>query len=57
MNLWKRDKSRKSYVKFCLNSIERGTPTPIAANELFDAARVLIEIAEHLRKQQQILNR
>ncbi|PIE47832.1 MAG: dehydrogenase [Gammaproteobacteria bacterium] len=51
-NLWKQDKGQNDCVAAFLQSIETGTPAPIPADELFEVARVTIEIAEQLRKQQ-----
>lgn len=51
MNLWKQDKGQAACVDAYLTSIESGEPSPISADELFEVARVTIEIAEQLRKQ------
>lgn len=51
MNLWKQDKGQTACVDAYLTSIESGEPSPISADELFEVARVTIEIAEQLRKQ------
>ncbi|WP_413505471.1 bi-domain-containing oxidoreductase [Photobacterium phosphoreum] len=52
MNLWKQDKGQTACAAAFLSSIESGKESPIPARELFEVARVTIEIAEQLRKQQ-----
>lgn len=52
MNLWKQDKGQIGCAAAFLNSIETGKESPIPARELFEVAKVTIEIAEQLRKQQ-----
>ncbi|MBO2632301.1 bi-domain-containing oxidoreductase [Shewanella algae] len=52
MNLWKQDKGQTDCAAAFLNAIESGKESPIPAQELFEVARVTIEIAEQLRKQQ-----
>ncbi|MBO2657670.1 bi-domain-containing oxidoreductase [Shewanella algae] len=52
MNLWKQDKGQTDCAAAFLNAIESGKESPIPARELFEVARVTIEIAEQLRKQQ-----
>lgn len=52
MNLWKQDKGQTGCAAAFLNAIETGKESPIPARELFEVARVTIEIAEQLRKQQ-----
>ncbi|MBJ6921103.1 bi-domain-containing oxidoreductase [Vibrio cholerae] len=52
MNLWKQDKGQTDCAAAFLSSIESGKESPIPARELFEVARVTIEIAEQLRKQQ-----
>ncbi|MBA6342118.1 bi-domain-containing oxidoreductase [Colwellia sp. MB02u-10] len=51
MNLWKQDKGQTLCSKLFLDSIKNGTPAPISAEEIFEVAKVSIEIAEQLRKQ------
>ena len=51
MNLWKQDKGQTGCAAAFLNSISKGTEAPIPAAELFEVARVTIEIAEKLRQQ------
>ncbi|EGA69203.1 putative zinc-binding dehydrogenase [Vibrio sinaloensis DSM 21326] len=51
MNLWKQDKGQTNCAAAFLSSIESGKESPIPARELFEVARVTIEIAEQLRKQ------
>ncbi|MBE1286468.1 MAG: zinc-binding dehydrogenase [Alteromonadaceae bacterium] len=52
MNLWKQDKGQTYCAAAFLSAIESGKESPIPAKELFEVARVTIEIAEQLRKQQ-----
>ena len=51
MNLWKQDKGQAGCAAAFLNSITKGTEAPIPVVELFEVARVTIEIAEKLRQQ------
>jgi len=52
MHLWKQDKGQTNCAKAFLASIQEGTEAPISVDELFEVAKVTIEIAEKLRKQQ-----
>jgi predicted dehydrogenase len=51
LNLWKQDKGQNLCSKLFLDSIKNGTEAPISADEIFEIARISIEIAEQLRKQ------
>ena len=51
MNLWKQDKGQTECSAAFLESIEKGTEAPITARELFEVAKITIEIAEQLRNQ------
>lgn len=51
MNLWKQDKGQQACAKAFLASIEKGEAAPIPADELFEVAKVTIDVAELLRKQ------
>jgi predicted dehydrogenase/threonine dehydrogenase-like Zn-dependent dehydrogenase len=51
MNLWKQDKGQNLCSKLFLDSIKNGTPAPISAEEIFEVAKISIEIAEQLRAQ------
>lgn len=51
MNLWQQDKGQKACAAEFLNSIEAGIAAPIAAEELFEVAKVTIDVAEQLRNQ------
>ncbi|CAH6981402.1 Oxidoreductase, NAD-binding Rossmann fold family protein [Vibrio chagasii] len=51
MNLWKQDKGQTDCAAAFLSTIESGKESPIPARELFEVARITIEIAEQLRKQ------
>ncbi|BBN80429.1 oxidoreductase [Pseudoalteromonas sp. A25] len=51
MNLWKQDKGQNLCSKLFLDSIRDGNPAPIAIDEIFEVAKVSIDIAEQLRSQ------
>ena len=48
MNLWNQDKGQLNCVKEFLDSINNQTKNPIPENEIFEVARVSIEISEIL---------
>ena len=50
MNLWKQDKGQKACAAAFLEGIKTGQPA-IPPNEIFEVARVSLEIAEQLRSQ------
>lgn len=51
MNLWRQDKGQKNCVKAFVQSIENGKESPISAHELFEVAKVSIDVAKQLRVQ------
>jgi predicted dehydrogenase/threonine dehydrogenase-like Zn-dependent dehydrogenase len=51
MNLWKQDKGQNGCAAAFLGSIEHGKPSPIPVEEIFEVARVSLEVVELLRKQ------
>lgn len=51
MNLWKQDKGQTACAAAFLQAIKAGEATPIPATEIFEVARVSIEVAEQLRSQ------
>lgn len=51
MNLWRQDKGQKACVSAFLHAIEHGIDAPIAIEEIFEVARVSVQVAEMLRKQ------
>ena len=51
MNLWKQDKGQGACAAAFLAAIENGEACPIAPEEIFEVARVTIEVAEQLRAQ------
>lgn len=51
MNLWRQDKGQDGCAAAYLNAIEKGTEAPIAPSEIFEVAKVTLEIAEQLRNQ------
>lgn len=50
-NLIRQDKGQNACAKSFINAVEGRAEAPIAAEELFEVARVSIEVAELLRKQ------
>ncbi len=51
MNLWRQDKGQANCVASFLGAISRGEPAPIPIDEIFEVARVTIEVAQLLRSQ------
>jgi len=51
MNLWQQDKGQKACAKAFLDAISQGEPAPISVEEIFEVAKVSIEVAEQLRAQ------
>tara|TARA_B100000446_G_scaffold137525_1_gene129912 strand:- start:11397 stop:13541 length:2145 start_codon:yes stop_codon:yes gene_type:complete len=51
MNLWRQDKGQLACAEAFLNSIKNGGESPIPIDEIFEVARVSIEVAEILREQ------
>ncbi|HTF96223.1 MAG TPA: bi-domain-containing oxidoreductase [Cellvibrio sp.] len=51
MNLWRQDKGQKACAEAFIKSIELAGESPILAAELFEVARVSIDLAEQLRAQ------
>ncbi len=49
MNLWRQDKGQKDCVDEFLQSVRRGKASPIPRDEVFEVARVSVDIAESLR--------
>ncbi len=50
MNLWSQDKGQKNCVDAFMESVREGRKNPIPHNEIFEVARVSVDIAEMLRK-------
>lgn len=50
MNLWKQDKGQNACAAAFLHALEKGVPA-IAPDEIFEVARVTIEVADLLRRQ------
>jgi predicted dehydrogenase/threonine dehydrogenase-like Zn-dependent dehydrogenase len=50
MNLWKQDKGQNACAAAFLQAIEKGAPA-IPISEIFEVARVTIEVSDHLRQQ------
>ncbi|KZN29564.1 dehydrogenase [Pseudoalteromonas luteoviolacea S2607] len=51
MNLWKQDKGQNLCSQLFLDSIREGKSAPIDIKEIFEVAKVSIDIAEQLRQQ------
>ncbi|MED5512031.1 MAG: bi-domain-containing oxidoreductase, partial [Pseudomonadota bacterium] len=51
LNLWKQDKGQTACSAAFIESIKQGKPAPISADELFEVAKVTIDIANQLRMQ------
>ncbi|MEZ6854230.1 bi-domain-containing oxidoreductase [Halodesulfovibrio aestuarii] len=52
MNLWQQDKGQHACVTAFLDSIKMGKPAPIPVAEIFEIARVSINVAHALRQQE-----
>lgn len=51
MNLWQQDKGQKTCAKAFLDSVMKGEPSPIPAEEIFEVADITIQISNQLRNQ------
>lgn len=51
MNLWRQDKGQDACAAAFIDSIRQGQPTPIPADEIFEVARVTLQVADILRAQ------
>lgn len=51
MNLWRQDKGQEACAVTFVDSIRRGYEAPIPADEIFEVARVTIQVADMLRAQ------
>jgi predicted dehydrogenase/threonine dehydrogenase-like Zn-dependent dehydrogenase len=49
MNLWSQDKGQVSCSKAFMDAVKKGGQSPIPQDEIFEVARVSVEIAEQLR--------
>ena len=50
-NLWRQDKGQTNCAAAFVKAVKEGGAAPIAADELFEVAKVTIEVAEILRAQ------
>tara|TARA_B110000977_G_scaffold199992_1_gene289041 strand:- start:2942 stop:5053 length:2112 start_codon:yes stop_codon:yes gene_type:complete len=50
MNLWSQDKGQENCVDAFMESVRQGEKNPIPQDEIFEVARVSVDIAEMLRK-------
>jgi len=50
MNLWAQDKGQQNCVDAFMESVRQGKKNPIPQDEIFEVARVSVDIAEMLRK-------
>lgn len=51
MNLWRQDKGQDACAAAFVESIRQGKESPIPADEIFEVARITIQVAEILRAQ------
>ncbi|NOR68916.1 MAG: zinc-binding dehydrogenase [Methylomarinum sp.] len=51
MNLWQQNKGQKECAKAFLDAIAQGQAAPISAEDIFEVAKVTIDIVEQLRTQ------
>lgn len=51
MNLMQQDKGQKACAKAFLDAISNGEPSPISSDEIFEVAKVTIDVAMQLRSQ------
>lgn len=51
MNLWRQNKGQEACAAAFLASVEQGGTAPISADEIFEVARVTIQVARLLREQ------
>lgn len=52
MNLWRQDKGQNACCSAFLKAIEKGLESPISPDEIFEVARVSVQVADILRAQQ-----
>ena len=50
MNLWSQDKGQAACSKAFIDAVRQGGESPIPQDEIFEVARVSVDIAEQLRK-------
>jgi len=50
-NLWRQDKGQNACTSAFVKAVEKGEASPISAEELFEVAKVTIDVAEILRHQ------
>jgi hypothetical protein len=51
MRLWRQDKGQNACSAAFINAIEKGSPNPIPIQEIFEVARVTLEVSKQLREQ------
>lgn len=51
MNLWRQDKGQNACVAAFIDSIKQGKESPIPAEQIFEVAKVTIQVADILRAQ------
>jgi len=51
MNLWRQDKGQKRCATAFLEAVEKGLPTPISPDEIFEVAEATLKAAEIIREQ------
>ena len=50
MDLWVQDKGQEACAKAFMNAVKQGRECPIQQQEIFEVARITVEIAEHIRR-------
>ncbi len=50
MDLWSQNKGQENCIKAFMKAVKHGEPNPIPLDEIFEVARVSVEISEYLRK-------
>jgi predicted dehydrogenase/threonine dehydrogenase-like Zn-dependent dehydrogenase len=50
MNLWSQDKGQEACSKAFMDAVKEGGESPIPQDEIFEVARVAVDVAEELRK-------
>lgn len=51
MNLWRQDKGQAACPSAFISAIEKGSSSPIPVQEIFEVARVTLEVSKQLREQ------
>ena len=49
MNLWTQDKGQAHCIRAFMKAVQQGSNSPIPSDEIFEVARLSVDIAETLR--------